>query len=70
MGKKLHQPVGTGFKANLHISTTIPAIEAKIVFHSRMTIFQMAEAVVPEKLFRSMLSRFHSRGGHAQDRPF
>jgi len=31
-------------------------IGAKIVSHSRLTIFQMAEVAVPEKLFRSMLS--------------
>src|SRR5450756_1844945 len=29
-------------------------IGAKIVSHSRMTVFQMAEVAVPEKLFRSM----------------
>ncbi len=37
-------------------------IGAKIVSHSRMTIFQMAEVAVPEKLFRSMLSRIHRLG--------
>src|SRR5450759_1114354 len=37
-------------------------IGAKIVSHSRMTIFQMAEAAVPEKLFRSMLLRIHRLG--------
>ena len=37
-------------------------IGAKIVFHSRLTVFQMAEVAVPEKLFRSMLSRIHRLG--------
>jgi Transposase DDE domain group 1 len=37
-------------------------IGAKIVSHSRMTVFQMAEAAVPEKLFRSMLSKIHRLG--------
>jgi hypothetical protein len=34
-------------------------IGAKIVSHSRMTIFQMAAVAVSEKLFRSILSRIH-----------
>jgi hypothetical protein len=34
-------------------------IGARIVSHSRLTIFQMVEVAVPEKLFRSMLSRIH-----------
>jgi hypothetical protein len=37
-------------------------IGARIVSHSRMTIFQMAEVMVPEKLFRSVLSRIHRLG--------
>jgi Transposase DDE domain group 1 len=37
-------------------------IGARIVSHSRMTVFQMAEVAVPEKLFRSMLSRIHRLG--------
>jgi hypothetical protein len=37
-------------------------IGAKIVSHSRMTVFQMAEVAVPERLFRSMLSRIHRLG--------
>jgi hypothetical protein len=37
-------------------------IGAKIVSHSRMTIFQCAEVAVPEKLFRSILSRIHRLG--------
>jgi len=37
-------------------------IGARIVSHSRMTIFQMAEVAVPEKLFRSILSRIHRLG--------
>jgi Transposase DDE domain group 1 len=37
-------------------------IGAKIISHSRMTIFQMAEVAVPEKLFRSMLSKIHRLG--------
>ena len=37
-------------------------IGARIVSHSRMTVFQMAEVSVPEKLFRSMLSRIHRLG--------
>lgn len=32
---------------------------ARIVSHSRITIFQMAEVAVSEKLLRSMLSRIH-----------
>jgi hypothetical protein len=35
---------------------------AKVISHSRRTIFQMAEVAVPEKLFRSMLSRIHRLG--------
>jgi len=27
--------------------------------HSRMTVFRMVEVALPEKLFRSMLSRIH-----------
>lgn len=34
-------------------------IGARIISHSRMTIFQMAEVAVPEKLCRSMLERIH-----------
>jgi hypothetical protein len=37
-------------------------IGARIVSHSRMTIFQMAEVAVSEKLFRSILSRIHRLG--------
>ena len=37
-------------------------IGARIVSHSRMTIFQLAEVAVSEKLFRSMLSRIHRLG--------
>ena len=37
-------------------------VGAKIVSHSRLTIFQMAEVAVHEKLFRSMLSRIHRLG--------
>ena len=37
-------------------------IGARIVSHSRMTVFQMAEVAVPEKLFRSMLSKIHRLG--------
>jgi len=37
-------------------------IGAKIVSHSRMTVFQMAEVAVSEKLFRSMLSKIHRLG--------
>ncbi len=37
-------------------------IGAKILSHSHMTVFQMAEVAVPEKLFRSMLSRIHRLG--------
>ncbi len=35
---------------------------AKVISHSRRTIFQMAEVAVPEKLFRSMLARIHRLG--------
>ncbi len=37
-------------------------IGAKIISHSRMTVFQMAEVAVPERIFRSMLSRIHRLG--------
>jgi hypothetical protein len=37
-------------------------IGARIISHSRMTVFQMAEVAVPEKLFRSILSRIHRLG--------
>ena len=37
-------------------------IGAKIIGHSRMIVFQMAEVAVPEKLFRSMLSKIHRLG--------
>jgi len=37
-------------------------IGAKIISHSRMTVFQMAEVAVPERLFRSMLARIHRLG--------
>jgi len=37
-------------------------IGAKIVSHSRITIFQMAEVAILEKLFRSMLARIHRLG--------
>ena len=56
-----------GSSPDLPISTSLSSIQlklmkigAKIVSHSRMTVFQMAEVAVPEKLFRSMLSRIHS----------
>jgi hypothetical protein len=35
-------------------------IGAKIISHSRMTIFQMAEVAVPEALFATLLERIHS----------
>lgn len=35
---------------------------ARFVSYSRMTIFRMAEMAVPERLFRSMLSRIHRPG--------
>ena len=37
-------------------------IGAKIISHSRMTVFQMAEVAVSEKLFRTMLLRIHHMG--------
>jgi len=37
-------------------------IGAKIISHSKMTVFQMAEVAVSEKLFRSMLSKIHRLG--------
>ena len=52
-----------GSSPDLPISTSLSSIQlklmkigAKIVSHSRMTVFQMAEVAVPEKLFRSMNS--------------
>ena len=44
------------------IQLKLMKIEARIVAHSRMTVFQMAEVSVPERLFRSMLSRIHRLG--------
>lgn len=35
---------------------------AKIISHSRMTVFQMAEVAVPERKSRSILSRIHRLG--------
>ena len=37
-------------------------IGARIVSHSRMTVFQCAEVAVPERLFRTMLARIHRLG--------
>ncbi|MCG2796362.1 MAG: IS1380 family transposase [Actinomycetia bacterium] len=37
-------------------------IGAKIVSHCRVSVIQMAEVAVPEKLFRSMLSKIHRLG--------
>jgi len=37
-------------------------IGARIVSHSRMTVFQCAEVAVPERLFRSMLGRIRRLG--------
>ncbi len=44
------------------IQLKLVKIGAKIISHSRMTVFQMAEVAVPEKLFRSMLSKIHRLG--------
>src|SRR5450756_2135247 len=44
------------------IQLKLTKIGAKIISHSRMTVFQMAEVAVPEQLFRSMLSRIHRLG--------
>jgi hypothetical protein len=44
------------------IQLKLVKIGAKIVSHSRMTVFQMAKVAVSEKLFRSMLSRIHRLG--------
>ena len=44
------------------IQLKLVKIGAKIISHSRMTVFQMAEVTVPEKLFRSMLARIHRLG--------
>ncbi|MCG2819273.1 MAG: IS1380 family transposase [Actinomycetia bacterium] len=44
------------------IQLKLVKIGAKIIGHSRMTVFQMAEVAVSEKLFRSMLSRIHRLG--------
>ena len=35
-------------------------IGAKVVSHSRMTVFQMAEVAVPEALFSELLGRIRS----------
>ena len=44
------------------IQLKLVKIGAKIVSHSRMTVFQMAEVAIPEKLFRSILSKIHRLG--------
>jgi len=44
------------------IQLKLVKIGARIISHSRMTVFQMAEVAVPERLFRSMLSRIHRMG--------
>jgi hypothetical protein len=44
------------------IQLKLVKIGAKIVSHSRMTVFQMAEVAVPERMFRSILSRIHRLG--------
>ena len=44
------------------IQLKLVKIGAEIINHFRMTVFQMAEVAVPEKLFRSMLSRIHRLG--------
>jgi len=44
------------------IQLKLVKIGAKIISYSRMTVFQMAEVAVPEKLFRSLLSRIHRLG--------
>ena len=44
------------------IQLKLVKIGAKAVSPSRRTTFQMAEVAVPEKLFRSMLSRIHRMG--------
>ena len=46
------------------IQLKLVKIGAKIIGHSKMTVFQMAEVAVPEKLFRSMLSRIHRLEGY------
>ncbi|MDD5748053.1 MAG: transposase [Actinomycetota bacterium] len=44
------------------IQLKLVKIGAKIISHSHMTVFQMAEVAVPEKLFRLMLSKIHQLG--------
>lgn len=44
------------------IQLKLRKIGAKIISHSRMTVFQMAEVAVPEELFRSILARIHRLG--------
>jgi hypothetical protein len=44
------------------IQLKLVKIGAKIISHSRMTVFQCAEVAVPEKLFRTMLSRIRRLG--------
>jgi hypothetical protein len=58
-------PVRAGVVSHWSLSSIqlkLIKIGAKIVSHSRRTVFQMAEVAVPEKLFRSMLSRIHRLG--------
>lgn len=43
-------------------------IGTRTVSHSRMTVFQVAEVVVPEKLFRSTRSRIQRLGGRTLGR--
>lgn len=44
------------------IQLKLVMIGAKIISHSRKTVFQCDEVAVPEKLFRSMLARIHRLG--------
>ena len=44
------------------IQLKLVKIGAKIISRSWMTVLQMAEVAVPERLFRSMLSRIHRLG--------
>ncbi len=60
--RRLALPKEVSYWSLTSIQLKLIKIGAKIVSHSRMTIFQMAEVAVPEKLFRSMLARIHRLG--------
>lgn len=55
--RELHAPLRLPERGLALVERKLVKIGAKIVYHLKMTVFQMAEVAVPEKLFRSMLFR-------------